>query len=267
MTATLDAYERYLRVANYRPDTVYARRRVLWRLSRTHPDLTAVTHDDLMSWLDELDVIPGTRATYVAAFRSFYRWAHSMGLTSEDPTVFVPRPKVPRGLPRPMSDQALRDGIQHGPDRVRLALMLAAYAGLRAGEIGRLRGEHVTDALVRVENGKGGDSGTVPLHPVLAEELAVWPQVGPVFPLLRGRGHAAGYVVSAAVNSWLRGRGHPDTLHMARHWFGTRAYGVSADLRAVQELMRHRSVVSTQIYTALVPSRGGAIVSQLPDVA
>lgn len=74
--------------------------------------------------------------------------------------------------------------------------------------------------------------------------------------------------VSQTANDWLHRRGYPDTLHMARHWFGTETYRSSGrDLRTTQELLRHRSVVSTQIYTALDPGPLRGAVDGLPLVA
>jgi site-specific recombinase XerC len=74
--------------------------------------------------------------------------------------------------------------------------------------------------------------------------------------------------VSATVNGWLHRHGHTDTLHRARHWFGTGVYqSTGRDLRAAQELLRHRSVVSTQVYTYVDPGPLVAAVASLPKVA
>ena len=83
-----------------------------------------------------------------------------------------------------------------------------------------------------------------------------------------GAGPAPAYLVSQTVNDWMHRRGYGDTLHQARHWFGTEAYRSSGrDLRTTQELLRHRSVVSTQIYTALDPGPLRGAVDGLPMVA
>lgn len=256
MALQTDRYIEHLHVRNLRPSTIYQRHRLFVRLiNATGKPPIELTRDELAGYLNSRDIAPESRATELAGLRGFYRWACSEGLIEVDPSAMLVRPKVPRHLPRPMSDTALSDAMANGPDRVRLAVTLAAFGGLRACEIAQLRGEHVdlhaTSPVLRVVVSKGGDETSLPMHPLIVAELACWPRRGPVFPRLDGQlGHAAAWNVCAVVNGWLHQHGHTDTLHQARHWFGTGVYrSTGRDLRASQELLRHRSVLSTQIYT------------------
>lgn len=265
----LDRHLAWCRAINLRPGTIYQRRRVLTRLGAwlDGRDLIDATRTDLAGWLTSRPILPESRATELSHLRGFYRWAVVEGLVLADPTALMRRPHLPRRLPRPMPTAVLADGLDRAPERVRLALMLAAYAGLRACEIAQLRGEHIDRerGVIVVHEGKGGGMSTVPLHPLLADELDHWPARGPVWP--RGdalAGHAAPHLVSAAVNRWLHRQGSLATLHQARHWFGAEAYRATGrDLRVTQELLRHRSPVSTALYTWIDPADGASAVARI----
>jgi integrase len=267
-------YVAHMRARNLRPSTIYQRRRVLARLRAwAGADPIGLDRAQVAAWLASRDLAPESRSTELSHLRGFYRWAAFEGHIPVDPTAMLPRPKVPRHLPRPMTATALKDAVNDAPDRVRLAVVLAAYGGLRACEIAQLRGEHYTldgeRPILRIVESKGGSESSVPMHPELVAELSLWPRRGPVWPRHDGKlGHATPHLVSATVNGWLHRHGHTDTLHRARHWFGTGVYqSTGRDLRAAQELLRHRSVVSTQIYTYVDPGPLVAAVASLPKVA
>jgi integrase/recombinase XerC len=260
-----------LELRNLRPSTIAQRGRVLKRTQRiTGICLLTITAPDLDPVISR-KLSPESRATEISHLRQFYRWAALEGFIEIDPTIRLQRPRLPRRLPRPMGDDDLIESISNAPPRVRLALMLAAYAGLRACEIAQLRGEHVmgdqTPPVLIVAESKGGGMSSVPLHPALRDELARWPRHGPVWPRLDGvKGHAAPHNVSGAVNGWLHAHSIWHTLHTARHWFGTHTYRTTGrDLRATQELMRHRSPVSTAIYTFVDPGGLSTAVDALPS--
>jgi integrase/recombinase XerC len=127
-------------------------------------------------------------------------------------------------------------------------VMLAAQAGLRCVEVSRV---HTDDIVQDFEGwslhvlGKGGRRRVVPLTRRLALELRALPR-GYAFP-----GKIDGHL-SAAYVSKLVSRALPDgvTAHMLRHRFASRAYvGAGRDIRAVQELLGHSSVATTQVYT------------------
>ena len=124
-------------------------------------------------------------------------------------------------------------------------LQLGRFAGLRRGEIARVQTDDVLDDVLRVV-GKGGRVRLVPLHPVLAGQLAGRPD-GWLFPSREG-GHltpgAVGRIMSAALPAgW--------TPHTLRHRAGTDWYAVDRDLLAVQTLLGHDRPQTTQRYVQL----------------
>lgn len=256
---------------NLRPGTLEQKGRALVRLAR-HLDPAGIldaTHDELVAFLDRLEHAEA-RATETSHLRTFYRWAMIEGLISVDPSARLIRPRVPRRLPRPMPDNDLRMAIDLAPDRIRPCFLLAAYAGLRACEISRLRGVDVlwgnTPPMLVVDEGKGGHSGAVPLHPVLEVELRQLPERGWLFPRRDGRpGPMPPHLISHYCNDHLHGLGISHTLHTIRHWFGTKSLQANGgNLRETQELMRHQSPVSTAIYTWVDPGAAAETVASLP---
>jgi integrase len=273
---TTEAVERHLadlRRRNLRPNTIYQRRRALQRLTedaRGVP-LLQLTTADIERHL-ERPLSPGAAASYLTHLRQFYGWAMRSGLTKHDPTAPLGRPRVPRSLPRPISDERLSRALSEAPDRIRPWLYLAAYAGLRACEVAQLRAEALLlDAIppmVIIEESKGGGMSSVPLAPQLVQALrrCDLPASGYVFPRHDGQpGPNAAHTVSQLSNQYLRSIGVDDTFHSLRHWFGTNAYRASGrDLRITQELMRHRTPVTTAIYTYVDPAEASTAVANLP---
>lgn len=260
----------WLRARNLSPATLRNRRNLLRRFVRiTGCPLDGQTRATVRDFLARPGLSPSSAKAELTGLRTFYQWACLEGRILVDPTVRQPLPRLPRRYPRPMSREALTAALSANHDRVRLSVTLAAYAGLRAAEIAALRGEHVRydEGVLIIVGTKGGGDSSVPLHPLVAAELRGWARTGPVVTW-RGTGHVPPNQVSQAVAHWMRSHGFPDRLHQARHWFGTEAYRSSGrDLRATQELLRHRTVVSTQIYTYVDPGPLRGAVDGLPMVA
>ncbi|MCF8605174.1 tyrosine-type recombinase/integrase [Gordonia sp. HY442] len=126
---------------------------------------------------------------------------------------------------------------------------LAAFAGLRRGEIATTRGDQLADdydgPVLRVL-GKGGRTRLVPLDAGIAAQIAARGQ-GWTFP---GQidGHLSPAHVGKIVSRLMPGDW---TAHTLRHRFASAAYSDARDIRAVQELLGHASVRTTQIYTAV----------------
>lgn len=265
MGTLVDDHLRHIRRRNLRPSTIQQRRRALVRLGRAH-DLARVTTDQIEDWLDGRDMGPEARATEISHLRSFYKWALMENRLDHDPTVRLVRPRLARRLPRPMPEGDLAMAVEAAVDPIRAMLMLAAFAGLRACEIAGLHGEHVLlrDGVLLVVEGKGGGMSSVPIAPILAPVLRRLPRSGPLFHLTDGRVMAP-HNVSHWCNRYLHGIGITHTLHSLRHRFGTAVYEASGrDLRATQELLRHRTPVSTAIYTWRSPGHLADAVAGVP---
>lgn len=264
----LEDHLRHLTRRNLRPSTIQQRRRALVRLSRVL-ELESVTTCELEDWLDSRNIGPEARATEISHLRGFYKWAVSEGRLDQDPTLKLVRPKLARRLPRPMPEGDLAMAVEAAREPIRSMLMLAAFAGLRACEIARLEGEHVLlrDKVILVMEGKGGSMSSVPIAPVLADLLRRLPRSGPLFRLTDGRPMAP-HNVSHWCNRYLHDLGIAHTLHSLRHRFGTAVYAASGrDLRATQELLRHRSPVSSAIYTWVNPGHLAEAVGRLPSIS
>jgi len=239
------------------PETIRTARYVLGALSRwAGGPILYLSAADLSRWQPHRarQITAPSLRNEISYLRGFYRWATREGLLSGDPSTVLDLPRAPRRLPRPIEDMALAEAMAGAPGEVRAALGLAAFAGLRACEIARLDWAEVTldgeGPHLRVV-GKGGHERVVDIAPALAEILGR-PGRGPVVRRLDG---AAGpnrpARVSQLVNDHLHGLGLAETLHCARHRFGTAVYAASGDIRATQEAMGHASPTTTAGYAAV----------------
>lgn len=271
-TMTIEDHLRDMRRANRAPSTIYQRERVLARLQRhtgVHPlDATEEHVEDFLS----RPLAPESQACELTHLRQWFVWAQRRGHRLDDPTADIERPTLPRRLPRPIADVDLALALEQAPDRIRPWLHLAAYAGLRAGEVAQLRADAVhpeaAPPVIIIERSKGGGMSSVTMHPHLIDVLAGCglPRSGYLFRRCDGRpGPNAAHTISHMSNAYLRSLGLSDTFHSLRHWFGTNVYRSSGrDLRVAQESLRHRSPVSTAIYTFVDPGEQHNAVAGLP---
>lgn len=261
---------------DYSPDTIAQRRRALARLARVLPGpIIEATTDEIRTHLsrrqrDGRPLGPATKVAELAHLAAFYKWLVVEDHRVDDPTVKIVRPKLPRWIPHPIGEKELARAITQATERVRPWIMLAAYAGLRACEISPLRGEDVhlsaSEPWLNVRRGKGGDARRVPVHPELAAEMRRHPSSGWVSPRRDLEpGPTPAHLVSQIANRHLHRLGIFETLHSCRHRFGTQVYRASGrDIRLTQELLGHRSVLSTQIYTKVEQGEAATVVAALP---
>ena len=183
----------------------------------------------------------------LSQIRSFYRWAQSQGHRPDDPTRLLPRPHVAPGRPRPMATRDVHACVQVAQGRNYAAVVLAAYAGMRAIEVSRCERSWLQPDGNLVITGKGNRTRIVPAHPLVVRAFTA-SEHELLWPMMNGRQASAGSV-SKLMNRWLHERmGLNDTFHSLRHWFGTQLYRSSRDLRLVQDLMGHSSPQTTAVY-------------------
>lgn len=205
---------------------------------------------------------PATRRALLGDLRAFYRWAGARGLVDGDPTTVVESPKVPKGLPTPLTRSELTVAWETAGWEMRMIIALGASAGLRVSEIAAIRGVDIdcTTRVVTVRNGKGGKDRMIPMSHHLVEMFShVGP--GPVFKATSGE------TISAKVRAHFRACGIEKRPHSLRSTFCTEVARVSGgNMVLVAQLAGHESMVTTQRYVAL-PAIGWDVVDRLYDAA
>jgi integrase/recombinase XerD len=228
----------------------------------------------MLSYLLELNqrsYAPTTRARKVAAARSFFKFLVAEGIIQKDPTENVKSPTVGRALPKPISVSQVRALLEQPtkrstPDAKRDAAMLQLlYAsGMRVSELVSLNLEDVNtvDGDVRCF-GKGHKERIVPIHKQAVQAIDEYVEEArprlvrndkerALFLNRRGdRLTRQGFwqiLKEYAKSAGLEGEVTPHTL---RHSFATHMLSGGADLRAVQELLGHANISTTQVYTHL----------------
>jgi integrase/recombinase XerC len=229
---------------------------------------------------------PASLARKLAAIRAFFRFLVREGVRAADPSAGIPAPRAPRRLPRPLAvdDCEVLMGPRGGASAPRAASAgtsaelrdralaeLLYGTGLRVGELVSLdvRDLELTRGELRVL-GKGGKERVVPIPAAAREALAAWlarrrrPGVlgEPLFVALRARRGEKPRRLDArdvrrrlarrALAAGLADRVHP---HRLRHSYATHLLDMGADLRAIQELLGHASLSTTQKYTAVSAER------------
>jgi integrase/recombinase XerC len=205
-------------------------------------------------------------ARLLSAVRGFYRYLNREGHCSHDPANGLAPPKGERRLPKTLdTDRALQllegaveDEFLAHRDQAMLELFYSS--GLRLSELTSLNLEQLdlADGLVQV-HGKGSKTRVLPVGRKAREALQQWlplraltnPADGAVFVSQQGRRlgpRAIQLRVKAAGERELGQHLHP---HMLRHSFASHLLESSQDLRAVQEMLGHADIATTQIYTHL----------------
>lgn len=221
---------------------------------------------------------PASVSRALAAWRSFSRFCVRRGILAADPSAGLPFPRLPKRLPRTLPAEALGEALDRitgdvAAPRDRALLELAYSSGLRLSElVGVNHGDLDRGAHVLRVRGKGRRERIVPVGDAALAAIDRYMQslgggggspggsgssVRGEDPLFRGpRGRLSGRTVQRIVRVRLAGvaAGLGVTPHALRHSFASHLLDRGADLRAIQELLGHRSLGTTQIYTHV--SRG-----------
>ena len=221
-----------------------------------------------------------SQARRAAAARAFTAWAHRTGLAANDPGRGLASPRAHRDLPTVLRADQAAELVEVGEigdaeglrDRAVLELLYAT--GVRVSELCGLDRADVDDArrVVRVF-GKGAKERAVPFGVPAEKTLAAWLRHGrpalansssgdALFVGVKG-GRLQQTVVRRIVDRAARAAGLPHTSpHDLRHSAATHLLDGGADLRAVQDLLGHASLSSTQIYTHVSTERLRAAFKQ-----
>ncbi len=257
-------------VAAYRRDL----RDLATHLSRRGGSLAEASPDDIIDWMEALKKArrrPSTVARRLAAARAFFRHLGQEGRARRDPTEHIEQPRLPRPLPKTLSPEAAA-ALVETPDistprglRDRALLELLYASGLRATECLTLASGDVNLNAGYVQCvGKARKERIVPV----GEEALLWvrrylsearPRLsrgrrdhGRLFVSPRGGGltrQALWQIVRRAARAaGIRARVSP---HTVRHCFASHQLEGGADLRAVQTMLGHADISTTQIYTHL----------------
>ncbi len=253
--------------------------------------IDAAGTDDLRAYLSHLNergYAPRSAARHLSALRQFYRFLYGEGLREDDPAVQLDSPRQGRDLPKLLDVEEV-DALlaaarrRSGPEGLRVSAILELlYAsGLRVTELVTLKVAAVQrDPRVILVRGKGDKERLVPLNAAAREAIEAYLAVREVF--LRRRG---GKLEESA---WLfpsRGRGGHLTRHrvgqllkelavaaglapqrvsphVLRHAFASHLLANGADLRAVQQMLGHADISTTQIYTHVLNERLRRLVDE-----
>lgn len=212
-------------------NTLASYERELRRLEDDQGDLEHLTTAHLRDYIHERAGAPSTVAVRVAAVRSFYRFLHHTGRREDDPSALLERPKVKRGLPRPVSD--LLTVLSTLDGETRAAAVFLAETGMRLSEALSVDLPVPAPDVVLIR-GKGGRERLVPLTD--RARIAI-DALGGSIPIAR-----------RTLQERLKRAGI--TAHRLRHTLGTQLSESGADLGEIQDLLGHASPATTRIYTA-----------------
>lgn len=271
ISPSLEAHVLHLRLRELSATHVIDRRRAVSRVGHfTGQDPLVATDAELLAYLPTIRRSTArSRYAEISHLVQFYRWCVVHGHRVDDPTVRLPKPKLPPLLPRPMSEINLQSALDGASPRIRLVLVLAAYAGLRACEIARLHRSDILDGLPipsLVAHGKGNRDRIVPMCDRVILELRRYgvPARGPVFPRLDGKpGAWSPQRVSMVANLYLHEQGIDDSLHSLRHRAATGWQRETGDLLVVATLLGHQTPATAMIYAQYDNRAGYAAVQAL----
>jgi integrase/recombinase XerC len=219
-----------------------------------------------------------------SSVRSFFRFLDKRGLAHNASIGAIQTPKLPRSVPKALSEKDMDDVLDQGSEldrapwidlRDQAVLVLLYGAGLRIGEALGLT-KAIVDGLlnsgqdVLTITGKGNKARLVPLLPQAIEAMRTYREACPLMTALGPRdffflGARGGPLDPAIVQKRVRDIRHalglPESVtpHALRHSFATHLLGAGGDLRTIQELLGHASLSTTQRYTDVDATRLNAV--------
>lgn len=232
-------------------------------------DLKDLEH--FLKWITELGMLPGSQARIISGLKSFFKYCLLEQVTSTDPTALLEAPKLKRHLPDVLSFEEIENIIgqidlstaEGGRNKAMLETLYSC--GLRVTELVNLRISclHLDVGFIRVI-GKGDKERLVPIGSDAVKYIGIYKNNirvhTPVQPgqqdvlFLNRRGAGLSRVmVFLIIKDLAKKAGIKKVIspHTFRHSFATHLVEGGADLRAVQEMLGHESITTTEIYTHL----------------
>jgi site-specific recombinase XerC len=243
----IHTFRNHLLAAGRGEGTVKQRVGHIEAIRRRHPDLLSVTKHDLEAILAAMR-LSGASAEYRRSYRSsmmvFFEWVHAQGLMAEDPARDLESIRVPLTVPRIAPDDVVQLSLITAELRDRAMILLARLACLRLSELTMLHTKARRHDELRIL-GKGEKERIVYINDDLMQVLLEREAElggGFYFP-----GRWGGFMHPQAVNKIIT-RVTGCNPHSLRHAGATAAYEATGDLRAVQLMLGHASIATTQRY-------------------
>lgn len=226
---------------------------------------------DFIKWIHELGMTPATQARVISGVRAFFKYLLMEGLTDANPAELLESPKTGRKLPDTLSPEeviSIIEAIDRSKpegERNKAILEVLYGCGLRVSELIHLKISdiHFKEGFLSV-TGKGNKQRLIPLGSHALKQIRIYlEQVRPHLPVKRGhedyiflnnKGQRLSRVmIFYIVRDLAEKAGIHKTIspHTFRHSFATHLVEGGADLRAVQEMLGHSSILTTEIYTHL----------------
>lgn len=232
---------------------------------------------------------PASQARRLSALRQFYKFMHAEGLRNDDPTGVIDSPRKTRSLPKVLSiDDVSRLLAQAEADiamardkqeelrhiRFRALLELLYATGMRVSELVSLPYRVLADnGRFLIIRGKGAKERMVPMSRPSRAALDAWldaigdvaEESGYLFPANSSDGYLSRQVFARELKEVAGRAGIPVAKvspHVLRHAFASHLLAGGADLRAVQELLGHADISTTQIYTHVLDERLRQLVNE-----
>ncbi len=275
-TELMRAFGRYLKLErNFTHNTLDAYLRDVEKLlvyfEGEGLEVAEVTTDHLHHFaatLHEMGIAPRSQARILSGVRSFFRFLRIDGRIEDDPTELLESPLVGKHLPEVLSTEEV-DSLEAAIDltkweghRNRAIIEVLFSCGLRVSELVglKLSNLYLDEEFLRVE-GKGRKERLVPLSPKAIKELRLWfddrqhMDIKPGeedFVFLNRRGsHLTRTMILIIIKRLAEDAGIKKVIspHTLRHSFATVLLEGGADLRAIQAMLGHESIGTTEIYT------------------
>jgi len=272
--AIVDRWTTWLRGESY-SDSIVRDRPELVRRAATRQGIAPeyLTVDDVLAFLGSSNIARSSRYTYHESLKAWFRWLVAVGVRDDNPMEDLKTPKPGRRVARYITIEHVTHLLNSGVrSRTRAMVLLMGYQGLRVSEVAKFRGDDIDHISKQVRViGKGDSEWILPLHPLIEEMSAAYGR-GWWFPQYGANrlGTTGGHILSGSVTTTVGGAmkraGVPGSAHSLRHWHATEMLRAGVDIRVIQQLMRHESIATTQLYTHVDDTQRRAGLMLLPDV-